>query len=329
MDKKSKINFKTPSGLKIRLNHRYFFYQLTKTDRYCTEEEIVNNDVMYNATVNIENMFIIPTMLVQIFTLFAVIFHLSLPVFCIVSLSLYLFGCIWRCIPQDFLLSTILMFFSSVYKMLNWLLYIALIVLVFALDRTYLILPYIAIRAACFVLEILLNKFISNMTYKKYGVPFNDSEICAFIVFYILSKSTMKLSDYINLYVSVVHSEEDTATEAKAHTKDQQLSLFDFPCESEIEDLMNTEPLSEEDKKQIEMEIKATKFVNFNLYIVGKGHSQIPLEITKENEELVQKWLDRETNSIYCIEDYKDGSPNYYCTTKEMFDNMKEKFENI
>lgn len=50
MDKKSKINFKTPSGLKIRLNHRYFFYQLTKTDRYCSEEEIVNNDVMYNAT---------------------------------------------------------------------------------------------------------------------------------------------------------------------------------------------------------------------------------------------------------------------------------------
>ena len=123
---------------------------------------------------------------------------------------------------------------------------------------------------------------------------------------------------------------ETSTDKTSPYVKDQQLSLFDYPSESEIEDIMmNAEPLSEEDQKQIEMEIKATKFVNFNLYIVGKGHSQIPLEITKENEEFVHKWLDRETNSIYCIEDYKDGSPNYYCTTKEIFDNMKEKFENI
>ena len=204
----NKLNFKTPSGLKIRLNHRYFFCQLIKPDRYYTEEEIVNNDTMYNATVNIETMFLIPTTLVQIFALLTAIFHISIPIFCISSVMLFLFGCIWRCSKQDFLLSTILLFFSTTYNMVRWLFYIALIILIFALDCTYLILPYILIRFVCFAIEILQNHLISSITYKKYGVPFNDTEICAFRVFHTLSESDLKLSDYIELYVSVVCKDE-------------------------------------------------------------------------------------------------------------------------
>ena len=131
-----KVNFKTPSGLKIRLNHKYFFCQLVNPDRYYTDEEIVYNDTMYNATVNIESMFLIPKMLIQIFALLAIVFNLSIPVFCISSVALFLFGCIWRCSKQDFLLSTILLFFASLYNMLWYVLHIALIVLVFALNRT-------------------------------------------------------------------------------------------------------------------------------------------------------------------------------------------------
>lgn len=204
----SKLNFKTPSGLKIRLNHRYFFYQLTKTDKYCTEDEIVNNNTMYNATLNIESIFIIPTMLVQVFAILAVIFHISVPVFCISSVALYFFGCIWRCSKQDFLLNTILLFFATLYKKLWWLYYVALIILTLALDSTYLIIPYIAIRVLCSVVALLQNSLISNITYKKYGMHFNDTEICAFRVFHTLSKSTLKISDYINHYISVVHKEE-------------------------------------------------------------------------------------------------------------------------
>lgn len=200
----SKLNFKTPSGLKIRLNHKYFFCQLTKPDRYYTDEEIINNDTMYNATVNIETMFLIPTMLVQAFALLAVIFHTSIPVFCASTIALYVFGCIWRCSRQDFLLSTILMFFATVYKILRWLWYVALIVLALTFDRTYLTVPYIATRIVCFVIELVQNSLISNITYKKYGVPFNDTEICAFRVFHMLSESDLRFSDYIKCYVSDV-----------------------------------------------------------------------------------------------------------------------------
>lgn len=163
----NRINFKTPTGLKIRLNHRYFFCQLTKPDRCYTDEEIVNNDTMYNATANIESMFLIPTMLVQVFALVAIVFKLSIPVFCISSVALFLFGCIWRCSKQDFLLSTILLFFATLYKTLWCVWYIALIILIFTLKCTYLIVPYIAIRFICFAVALLQNGLISNITHKK------------------------------------------------------------------------------------------------------------------------------------------------------------------
>ena len=225
----NKLNFKTPSGLKIRLNHRYFFCQLIKPDRYYTDEEIVNNDTMYNAIANIESVFLIPTMLIQVFALFAIIFKLSIPVFCVSSVALFLFGCIWRCSKQDFLLSTILLFFATLYKMLWGAWYITLIVLVFTLNCTYLIIPYIAIRFICFIAEILQNCLISSITHKKYGVPFNDTEICAFRLFHMFSESKLKLSDYIELYVSTVCKNKETPTcEKESVLKDEQLSLFDY-----------------------------------------------------------------------------------------------------
>lgn len=204
----NKINFKTPGGLKIRLNHRYFFCQLVKPDRFYTDDEIVNNDTMYNATANIESMFLIPTMLIQTLALFAVILHIDIPVFCVLSVALYVFGCIWRCSKQDFLLSTILLFFANVYKMLWWLFYIVLTVLVFTLNSKYLIFPYIITRVVCYVVALLQNFLILNITHKKYGVPFNDTEICAFRVFHLLSESNDNISDYINLYISIVHDDK-------------------------------------------------------------------------------------------------------------------------
>ena len=205
---KNRVNFKTPSGLKIRLNHRYFFYQLTKPDRYYTDEEIVNNDTMYNATANIDVMFLMPTMLIQMFALFAVIFHISIPVFCVTSAALYVFGCVWRCSKQDFLISTVLLFFSTLYKMLWWLIYAVLIVLIFVLNGTYLIVPYLGMRTLLFIFSLAENHVITNITMKKYGIPFNDTEICAFRVFHMLSESNLKLSDYIKLYVSAVSKAE-------------------------------------------------------------------------------------------------------------------------
>lgn len=204
----NKLNFKTPSGLKIRLNHRYFFCQLTKPDRYYTEDEIVNNDTMYNAVANIETMYLIPTMLIQVFSLVALIFHITTPVFCVITALLYAFGCVWRCLKQDFLLSTVLMFFTTLYKMLWWLFYISLVVLVFILSDIHLVIPYILIRITLFIFSMLANHIVLTHTTKKYGMPFNDTEMCAFRVFHLLSESDLKMSDYIRLYVETVKKAE-------------------------------------------------------------------------------------------------------------------------
>lgn len=205
-------NFKTPSGLKIRLNCRYFFCQLIKPDRYYTEEEIINNNTMYDAVTNIESMHLIPIMLIQMLALFTVIFHIRIPVFYTSAMALFIFGCIWRCSKQDFLLSTILLFFATLYKMLWWIWYAALIVLSFALNRTYIIVPYIVTRLICFAVELVQDHLISNITYKKYGVPFHDTEICAFRVFHLLSESDLKISDYIAQYVFAVQESESVHT---------------------------------------------------------------------------------------------------------------------
>lgn len=204
-----KINFKTPSGLKIRLNHRYFFYQMTKIDKRCTEDEIVNNSLMYNATKRIDSSYIIPITLVQMFTIFAIIFHICIPTFCFVSVGLYVLGCIWRCLIQDILLSNILIFFSSIYKMLWWLFYLALAICFFVFDGVYLIIPYIVTRIVCCVFALLQNNLVSSVTHKKYGLPFNDTEICAFRVFRFLSKSSLKMEDYIRDYVSAIFENGD------------------------------------------------------------------------------------------------------------------------
>ena len=82
--KNNKVNFLTPNGLKVKLNCGYFFYQLTKADRYYTNEEIADNETMYNATKTIENLYVTATALIQVFSIVAIIFHIDMRIFCIV-----------------------------------------------------------------------------------------------------------------------------------------------------------------------------------------------------------------------------------------------------
>lgn len=199
-----KVNFKTPSGLKIRLNHRYFFYQLTKTDKFCTDEEIVNNDTMYYATLCIENIFLTPVMLLQAFSLIAACLRVETPLFCGASVMLYIFGCLWRCSKQQNILASIFHYFSALYNSFRWVWYIALIILVFLFDTTYLIIPYFLLRITLYVYSLLQNHVILSITKKQHGVPFNDTEICAFRVFHMLSKSELKISDYIKSYITTI-----------------------------------------------------------------------------------------------------------------------------
>ena len=110
---------------------------------------------------------------------------------------------------------------------------------------------------------------------------------------------------------------------------DGQQTLFDF-MENDADELANNDvELSEEAKEEVENKTKNSKFVTFNLLSPIKGHIKEPMEINDSNKELIHKWLDSRTNSVYCFEVYKEGKANYYYTTKEIFDDLKHRQDNI
>lgn len=203
------INFKTPRGLKICLNIRYFFYQLTDTDKYYTDEEIADNATMHNAASYIETRYLIPNMLIQVFSVLAIVRNASVPTFCTCMFLLYLTGYIWRCAKGIFLPDTIVMFAATLYKATWWLFDVTLVALVIALRGAYLIIPYIAMRTSLFIFSTFGNHTILKCTQKKYATPFGDTEICAFRIFHLLSKSDLQFSDYIKQYISAIYKYEN------------------------------------------------------------------------------------------------------------------------
>lgn len=197
-------NFITHHGLKVRLNAGYFYCQLTQSDQPVTEQKLTDNEKMNSAISCVESMFCLPTALVQLFSIFAAIFHFDILVFCGICVALYMFGCLWRCCKQDYVLNFILFLWASAYAYLRYLVYVALIILFFALKSTYLIVPYIVVRAFLALYELFQNRLILSYTRKKYGVPFNDTEICAFRVFKYITKTDGSMTDYIKDYLSTV-----------------------------------------------------------------------------------------------------------------------------
>ena len=110
---------------------------------------------------------------------------------------------------------------------------------------------------------------------------------------------------------------------------DEQQTLLDS-MESDSDELANNDiELSEEVKEDVENKTKNSKFFTFNLLSPIKGHIKEPMEINDSNKELVHKWLDSKTNSVYCFEVYKEGKANYYYTTKEIFDDLKHRLDNV
>lgn len=97
----------------------------------------------------------------------------------------------------------------------------------------------------------------------------------------------------------------------------EQLSIFDNDLS---ESTLDTEPSSKK-------EASAINFFNLQLLSPINGYTQTTLTITDENRVWVNKWLDEKTNSVYCIEVYRNGSSQYYYTKKEIFDSIKHTFD--
>lgn len=292
----NRINFMTPKGLKIRLNYRYLFCRLLKPDRHYTETEITENATMQNAVSNTECLFLLPTALIQIFTIIALMTNISISTYCIATLALFLFGSLWRNIRQDFLISTTLLLFSTLYNALWWLVYSVLIVVVFVYEKMYMVLPYLIMRVSLFVISLILNHITVKLTMKKYGVPFNDSEICAFVVFHTLSGSDEPVSSFIADYVSAVCEDGDVEeSKAMSHdvvAEDEQVSLSDASPES------------------ITIHTLSTRY----------GYYKDSIDWNEENDSFIKEWIDKDTKCIYAINDTVNGELKNITVTKEVFE---------
>lgn len=211
MNNINRINFKTPAGLKVRLNHRYFFYQLPGKDinKNYTNDEIVDDEAMSCIVSRIELVYLIPVALLQIFTIIALLMHVKVGTFCIIASMLYLIGMMFRCFKNCYVLTDVMCVLTNFYRVTWWIFFVAILALAFVFDGKYLIVPYIAIRAVLAIFVFLQNYVILNITQKKFGVPFNDTEVCAFRVFHDTLNSEEKMSDYIKRYVAVIYRVED------------------------------------------------------------------------------------------------------------------------
>lgn len=196
--------FKTPNGLKVRLDYLYFFLRLEENAEQCSREDLLNNDKLISAMETIDSTFAIPTMLVQLFSLIAIFVQPNITVFCLYSAFLYIFGYFWRFSRQFFPLSNIIFFFADFYKRTCFDWYLILAVTVFVVKSIYLIVPYVFIRLFSFLFSLVANTIILRHTKNKYGIPFNDTEMCAFRVFHDSEGSDLTMKEYVEEYVFFV-----------------------------------------------------------------------------------------------------------------------------
>lgn len=169
--------FKTPHGLKIRLDPLYFLNQLVPESKYITDE-VLPDEVKEKAIETIESagsitetIFQTPATLVQLLTIYAIIVHMSIPAYIAGSIAFHIFGLIWRCTRRDFLLNTLLFYIGTAFGAGWGLIYVILIALAIYCHSIYLIIPFIGVAVLRSLISLVANGITLSVTKKKVRVP--------------------------------------------------------------------------------------------------------------------------------------------------------------
>ena len=123
------------------------------------------------------------------------------------------------------------------------------------------------------------------------------------------------------------HGNSTSFRDEPEHISNEQLSICDKLCQSEIDEIMHSEPLTEEEKREVLTDIKSIKIVTLNILSPVNGQTKKTIEVTDDNRDLIDKWLYKEMNSVFCVEVYNEGKPQYYYVKKEQFDALKSEFD--
>lgn len=206
-------NFMTQHGLKIRLDLSYFMRYITGEKGSYSSDEMLDNPIMNNIVSMVEQRYQYPSMLKWYAALIMMIFFPKISVTCyaIILSVVTLFGIIWRVICPDILLNIVINTIEMIYAIISkiWFLpYLIVTIVGFIQNKTFLIVFFVVSLCFHLISLIVINTIISNLTHKKYGYYFNDTEICAFVTFYVIFERTEGLTSFIKEYCSYEKSKE-------------------------------------------------------------------------------------------------------------------------
>ena len=123
--------------------------------------------------------------------------------FCTIATVIYVFGMVIRLCLPDMIIDIVFNNLGLVYYFLRkiWIIpYLTIIALGLFLDKNTLTISFFTISFALFLFENVLNVFVRNICMKKYSMPFNGIELCAFSVFYVLLKQNIGQKEFIKKY---------------------------------------------------------------------------------------------------------------------------------
>lgn len=209
-------NFMTQGGLKVRLDLSYFMRMLTGKNKNYSSDEMTDNAIMNNMVSIVEYRYVYPVMLKWYFTLAILIFapEINLYTYATIALSVALFGMLWRGVLPDIVLHWIINMLSMPYDLISriWFLPYAILLAVGISRNKFILLAFVVVSALSSLLSLLCNHITLNITRKRFGFPFNDTEICAFTTFYIFLERTEGLNKFIDGYCSYINTKPETKT---------------------------------------------------------------------------------------------------------------------
>lgn len=117
--------------------------------------------------------------------------------------------------------------------------------------------------------------------------------------------------------------------EAKRYYPDIKRN-FNCDCESKsyIEPEENKTDNNETKNYQIDSEDVKGDLTTFNFLSITEGHIQQPIKLT-DNDVMLWHFLDKTTNSVYCIERWRDfdGKSHFEYTSRKEFYETKQKYQ--
>ena len=78
--------------------------------------------------------------------------------------------------------------------------YLSIAIIAVFMDNVNLAIAFVAVSVAIGLVNFIVNNFILNATKKKYGVCFNDTEMCAFAALYEYLEQKGGLDAFIRRY---------------------------------------------------------------------------------------------------------------------------------